>query len=98
MLQANLKRLNATALFKQRPEGGKKVRHKELTKAYNEFQDAKNLFIEIGRKSHFDNEGNLGKAICLVGMASIMDKNIWNFTNKHMDEDAALKKIADHFE
>ena len=53
------------------------------------------MFHRIARKSHFDNEGNLGRAICLVGMAHIMDRNIFNFMTKKIDEDACLRKIAE---
>ena len=55
LLKANLKRLNAISLFKSRSEGGDKQKQRELTKAYYEFEEAQNLYKDIGRKSHFDN-------------------------------------------
>ena len=50
------------------------------------------LYERIGAKVS-DNEANLGRAICLYGMAMIMLRNPYNFTCENMDEDQCLRHV-----
>lgn len=48
------------------------------------------LFEKVGRKSNCDNEGNLGRASCLYGLAQLKFKNMHN----GIDETSCLKEVA----
>ena len=66
--------------------------------AYNQFEIAMHLFDRIGKKSaHLDkNQSNLGKAICLSGMAQILFEKSYCVKNK--DEDSCFREAAQHYE
>ena len=56
------------------------------------------MFEKIGRKSNSDNEGNLGRAVCLYGMSQIMFKNPFNFKSDNMDEDQCFRHVLNLLE
>ena len=52
------------------------------------------MFEKINRKSNSINDGNLGVALCLFGMAFVMFKNPFNFKIDGMDEDKCLRHVT----
>jgi len=92
LLKANLSKLNALALMHSEAETGKFHHKVSVNHAFRMFENANSLFEKIGLKLS-NNEANLGRAVCLYGMAMIMLRNPFNFTNENMDEDQCLRHV-----